>query len=299
MIALDRGAIAWIDGPMVRREAGLKRRCRFSLASRPRALSEHSSSNTSPSRSADQPRATGLAPVFSATQYFAALPAAGRCPPCVLTDALGFRQTWFPPAVDVDFRLRSIDELPALIEVFAFFVADSSAGESSDLTGTGVVLLAPSHTRPDRNRFDQALASLTAGTVTDPGAGTRRPPVEALTALMIGVGSVVRRCRRRRLSSRHKTRQPALGRRRGLRRLARFRRRIAAIALVRPPPRGRLKSSVAGVAVPVAGDDAENRLRRADAFDDGQLADQFKTIQASATPSAWPGSPISSLARLS
>ena len=225
MIALDRGAIAWIDGPMVRREAGSETPLQVSLASRPRALSEafvlqYQSHLHDVLTSRAQ---AGLAPVFSATQYFSALPAAGQLPAaCVLTDALGFRQTWFPPAVDADLSFVPIDELPALIEESLTLPPIDLLASPADRAGTGVVLLAPV-TRDRMNRFDQALASLTASTVTDPGAGTRQPPVEGIDGADDPARAVVRRCRRRRLSSRHKMRQPAPGRRRGLKRLARFR----------------------------------------------------------------------------
>ncbi len=186
MIAMDHGSIAWIDAPMVRREAGSDTPLQVSLGSRPRALAEafvlqyrtHLNDTLTARANA------GLTPVFAASQYFAALPAAGQLPAaCVLTDTMGFRQTWFPPAIDADLSFVPVDELPALIEESLTLPPIDLLADPADLQGTGVVILAP--VSRDRMRsLDQALASLSANVITDPGAGLRRPPVDALAALL-------------------------------------------------------------------------------------------------------------------
>jgi hypothetical protein len=290
MIALDRGAVAWIDGPMVRREAGSETPLQASLASRPRALSEafvlqyqlHLHDVLTGRGQA------GLLPVFSAAQYFSALPAAGQLPAaCVLTDALGFRQTWFPPAIEADLSFVPHDELPALIEESLALPPIDLLASPADLTGTGVVLLAPV-TRDRMRRFDQALASLTASTVTDPGAGVRRPPVEALTALMIrrGLGGpavsptpAVVAAQNAATSAWQAAWSEAVGAlsaEQGLPPLLWYVRRRAVA----------FESRVAGVAVPVAGDDAQTATAVQTHLVAAKLADQFKAVTANATPSA-------------
>jgi hypothetical protein len=290
MIALDRGAVAWIDGPMVRREAGSETPLQASLASRPRALSEafvlqYQSHLHDVLASRGQ---AGLAPVFSAAQYFSALPAAGQLPAaCVLTDALGFRQTWFPPAIEADLSFVPHDELPALIEESLALPPIDLLASAADLTGTGVVLLAPV-TRDRMRRFDQALANLTASTVTDPGAGVRRPPVEALAALMIrrGLGGpavsptpAVVAAQNAATSAWQAAWSEAVGAlsaEQGLPPLLWYVRRRAVA----------YESRVAGVAVPVAGDDAQTATAVQTHLTAAKLADQFKAVTANATPAA-------------
>ena len=128
--------------------------------------------------------AHGLPPAFAAAQYFAALPAAGQLPAAsILTDALGFRQLWFPPAVDVDLSFVPADELPALVEESLTLPPIDLLGDPQDLDATGVVVLAPV-TRPRLQGFDRALAQLSMKAVSDPAQGIRRAPAQMLAALL-------------------------------------------------------------------------------------------------------------------
>ena len=119
MIAMDRGSIRWIDMAMVRRETGADTPLQVSMGARPRALAEAFVAQYQ-SHLSDVLRdraASGLSPAFAAAQYFSALPAAGQLPAAtILTDPLGFRQLWFPPAVDVDISFVPVDEVAALVE---------------------------------------------------------------------------------------------------------------------------------------------------------------------------------------
>ena len=119
MIAMERGI-----GPLDRHRDGPARdRLRHAAAGRfggrPRALAEafvlqhraHLGDVLAESQAA------GLPPLFPAAQYFAALPPAGQLPAAaILPDEFGFRQLYFPPAVDVDIAFVPTDEIAALVE---------------------------------------------------------------------------------------------------------------------------------------------------------------------------------------
>lgn len=186
MIAMERGSIRWIDVAMVRRETGADTPLQVSMGSRPRALAEaFVSQYQNHLRDVLKDRAaSGLPASFAAAQYFAALPAAGQLPAAtILTDPLGFRQLWFPPAVDVDISFVPSDEIAALVEESLALPPIDLLGDPLDLDATGVVVLAPV-TRPTLRRFDQALASLSATVISDPSQGIRQAPANMLAALL-------------------------------------------------------------------------------------------------------------------
>ena len=186
MIAMERGAIRWIDAPMVRRETGADTPLQVGMGARPRALSEaFVLQHRRHLRDVLAERThSGLPPAFAAAQYFAALPAAGQLPAAaVLPDPLGFRQLWFPPAVDVDISFVPVDEIPALVEESLTLPPIDLLGDPQDLDATGIVVLAPV-TRARLQRFEQALTQLSIRAQSDPAQGIRRAPAQMLAALL-------------------------------------------------------------------------------------------------------------------
>lgn len=185
VVALERGSVRWIDVALVRRETGADTPLQVSMGSRPRAVAEafvlqhrkHLADVLS-----DRAHG-GLSPSFAAAQYFAALPAAGQLPAAaILPDNLGFRQTWFPPAVDVDISFVPSDEVAALVEESLTLPPIDLLGDPADLDATGIIVLAPV-TRQRLQRFEAALASLESRALADVAQGIRRPPA-ALLALL-------------------------------------------------------------------------------------------------------------------
>ena len=186
MIAMDRGSIRWIDMAMVRRETGADTPLQVSMGARPRALAEAFVAQYQ-SHLSDVLRdraASGLSPAFAAAQYFSALPAAGQLPAAtILTDPLGFRQLWFPPAVDVDISFVPVDEVAALVEESLALPSIDLLGDPLDLDATGVVVLAPV-TRPALRRFEQLLTNLSMTVLSSPAQGIRKAPADMLAALL-------------------------------------------------------------------------------------------------------------------
>jgi hypothetical protein len=141
MIAMERGSIRWIDEAMVRRETGADTPLQVSMGSRPRALAEafvlqhrNHLADILESRASG-----GLPATFAATEYFAAVPAAGQLPAAtILPDSLGFRQLWFPPVVDVDISFIPSDEVAALVEESLTLPPIDLLGDPEDLDATGV-----------------------------------------------------------------------------------------------------------------------------------------------------------------
>lgn len=193
MIALERGAIRWIDTAMVRRETGADTPLQVGMGARPRALSEaFVVQHRRHLRDVlGERRALGLPPAFAAAQYFSALPAAGQLPAAaILTDPMGFRQLWFPPAVDVDLSFVPADELPALVEESLTLPPIDLLGDPQDLDATGVVVLAPV-TRPRLQAFERALTQLSMKAASDPSQGIRRAPTQMLAALLARRGKYI------------------------------------------------------------------------------------------------------------
>jgi len=186
MIGMERGAIRWIDTAMVRRETGADTPLQVGMGARPRALSEafvlqHRRHLVDVLH---ERASSGLPSAFAAAQYFSALPAAGQVPAsAILTDSLGFRQLWFPPAVDVDLSFVPADEVAALVEESLTLPPIDLLGDPLDLDATGVVVLAPV-SRQRLQRFDQALTQLSMKAESDPGQGIRRAPMQMLAALL-------------------------------------------------------------------------------------------------------------------
>jgi len=186
MLALERGAVRWIDVAMVRRETGADTPLQVSLGARPRALAEAFvlQHRRHLADVLEERAAAGLPAGFAAAQYFTALPAAGQLPAAaILPDAQGFQQLWFPPAVDVEISFIPSDEIAALVEESLALPPIDLAGDPEDLDATGVVVLAPL-TRQRLQRFELLLGGLSTATRADPGQGVRRAPAQMLAALL-------------------------------------------------------------------------------------------------------------------
>jgi hypothetical protein len=114
MISVERGAIQWLDQWMVRRDsvpatAGL----RFGLANTA-TQQAYLMQYDAQLQQIVNPMAQ-QAQAFPATNYFQALPPAGRFPMAGI-DTTKFTQIFFPPQTNVTLSLVPDDELPALIE---------------------------------------------------------------------------------------------------------------------------------------------------------------------------------------
>lgn len=186
MVALERGALRWIDTALVRRETGADTPLQVSMGSPPRAQAEafvlqHRRHLEDVLRDR---QGRGLPPAFAAAQYFAALPPAGQLPAAaILGDPLGFRQLWFPPAVDVDISFVPSDEVAALVEESLALPPIDLNASAEDLGATGVIVLAPV-TRQRLQRFEQALAQLSQPAPGDLAQGYRRPTADALASML-------------------------------------------------------------------------------------------------------------------
>ena len=187
MIAMERGSVRWIDVAMVRRETGADTPVEVSMGARPRALAEayvlqyrgHLADVLTERARSGQPSA------FAAAQYFAALPAAGQLPAAaILPDALGFRQLWFPPAVDVTLSFVPTDEIAVIVEESLAMPPIDFAADPAELDATAVVVLAPV-TRQRLQKFLAALASPTIAARPDPSQGLRQAPLATLRALAV------------------------------------------------------------------------------------------------------------------
>lgn len=187
MLAMERGSVRWVDVAMVRRETGADTPLAVSMGSRPRALAEayvlqyrdHLADVL-----AERAR-SGLATAFAAAQYFAALPAAGQLPAAaILPDSLGFRQLWFPPAVDVTLSFVPSDEIPVIVEESLAMPPVDFAADPAELDATAVVVLAPV-SRQRLQKFLTALGSISTTVRPDPSQGLRQPPLVTLRALAI------------------------------------------------------------------------------------------------------------------
>jgi hypothetical protein len=176
MLAMDRGSVRWVDVAMVRRETGADTPLAVSMGGRPRALAEafvlqyrrHLADVLADRARSGQPSA------FAAAQYFAALPAAGQMPAAaILPDALGFRQLWFPPALDVTLSFVPADEIAVIVEESLAMPPIDFSADPAELDATAVVVLAP----VSRQRLQKFLAALQSPTIAarpDPSQGLRQ-----------------------------------------------------------------------------------------------------------------------------
>ncbi len=182
MVALDRGAVSWVDPWLVRRETG--RGDLPGLTSRPRALREaHFLHYRDHLEDVLAERGQGGVR-FAASEYFAALPPAGPMPAAaVSSQGDHLTQLFFPPEVDCELSIVPGDEVPALFEESLLMPPIDLTGPGGDLEGTAALVLVP----VPRARFD-AETTLLEGTQTPlrpaiPGFFARRRPLDRLRGL--------------------------------------------------------------------------------------------------------------------
>ena len=187
MLALDRGVIRWLDMAMVRRETGADSPLQVSIGGRPRALAEAyvQQYDTHLADVLDARAFAGVSGGFAASQYFAALPAAGRFPAnAIAIDNFGFTQLYFPPSMDIDVSFVPQDEIAALVEESLTLPPIDLLGSAADLDNTGAVVLVPV-TRQKMQDLVVRLSTLTrTATNTSAQTAARRLPVDMLTQIL-------------------------------------------------------------------------------------------------------------------
>ncbi|HEY1606391.1 MAG TPA: hypothetical protein VGF77_12430 [Allosphingosinicella sp.] len=167
MVALERGAVRWIDADMVRRQSAGSAVVDAGFAARPRSLAEahiaQHRAHLGDILSDMQTR--GQAPVFPASRYFGLLPPAAQMPAAAIQpDQFGFHHIYFPPTVDVDLAFVPSDEIGAVVEEsLALPPIDLDSGAQA-LQGTGVLILVP----VSRARYQRFAASLPGDTIAVP-----------------------------------------------------------------------------------------------------------------------------------
>jgi len=116
MINIQRGAIAWLDSYLARRDSGPEfNGLRFGLSD-PATHQAFLFQYDAQLQQAVNPFVQkGIPPRFAATDYFQALPAAGRFPLASI-DTDKFTQLFFPQKTNVRLSIVAVDELPALID---------------------------------------------------------------------------------------------------------------------------------------------------------------------------------------
>ena len=292
MLALERGAIRWIDMALVRRETGADTPLEVTLGARPRALAEaYVLQHLNHLKDVLKDRgASGLPPSFAAAQYFAALPPAGQLPAAaVLTDALGFRQLWFPPQVDVDISFCPADEIAAVVDESLSLPAIDLT-PNANLGAAGVVILAPVQ-RPTLQRFEQALAQLSKHVTTDLAQGYTRPTAEVLAGMLARRTALVTTP----ISDPAATAQAAASDAQTKAWQAAWAEAVAALPIEEGlPPRlwyvrrraVAYEAKITGIAVPVTGADLQLEIDLTKRLADLALADRVKKLTDESTPFA-------------
>jgi hypothetical protein len=122
MVSLQRGVINWVDPYLVRRDTGPEYAgLRLGLAD-PATQQAFLMQYDSQLQETVTTRVTsGLSASFAATEYFQALPPAGRFPLASLSitssnTSQTFSQAFFPQQLDVRLSVIPVDEIPALVE---------------------------------------------------------------------------------------------------------------------------------------------------------------------------------------
>jgi hypothetical protein len=122
MIYLQRGVIAWVDPYLVRRDSGPEYSgLRLGLSDPPTQQAFLMQYDSQLQETVSARLASGASVNFAATDFFQALPPAGRFPlACLGISSQGtsqtFTQAFFPQQLDVRLSVIPIDEIPALVE---------------------------------------------------------------------------------------------------------------------------------------------------------------------------------------
>ncbi len=182
VILFSNGTAVWVDEPLARREVGTESGLAVTLNPRPRALLEAWLAQYR-AQLAEVVRAGSTL----ASQVFSVLPPVGTLPASAIEWEAGFdaglRQSFFPPAADIEFSFVAEDELPALVdEGLALPPVDLSAGDEA-LDHLALLVLAPvprSALQDIRRNLDSARRPVRLATPTRSAA---RTPLAALTQL--------------------------------------------------------------------------------------------------------------------
>lgn len=191
MVALDRGAIQWIDNALVRREIGENTSGVLGLNTVPRDLrSAHLQQYDQ--QLADITTRASLQPGIAAASYFDALPAAGRLPKAALNPS-DFTQSYFPPEINIILSVAPTDELAALIEDSLALPPIDLTTDASNRENLSILVVIP-RTRQQIAQLQQALANAENISkpifrptfpirVAAPGLIAKRSPLEKLAFL--------------------------------------------------------------------------------------------------------------------
>lgn len=196
MVALDQGAVQWIDNFLVRRDLGSTAQGTLGLNTVPRALrSAHLLQYDQQLREIEPTASAG----FSAASYFDTLPAAGRLPKSAVNPA-DFSQRYFPAEVTVELTVAPTDEIAALVEDSLALPPIDLQERPAEFETLSLLLIIPM-TRQQLNSFKQDLAAATVPPPTPspqtifqpilrrslplaaPGLIAKRTPLEKLSRL--------------------------------------------------------------------------------------------------------------------
>ncbi|MGA7240821.1 MAG: hypothetical protein WBY44_34375 [Bryobacteraceae bacterium] len=115
MIGIDRNAIQWIDTYLVRRDSGPQYSGVRPGLTDPATQQAFLKQYDAQLQAVVASRPAGSKANFPATDYFQALPPAGRLP-LDAVDTVGLTQIFFPQQMNVQLSIIPADELPAVIE---------------------------------------------------------------------------------------------------------------------------------------------------------------------------------------
>ena len=161
MIALDRGAVQWIDNFLVRRDLGSTASGTLGLNTVPRALrSAHLLQYDQQLREVEALASAG----FAAASYFDALPAAGRLPKSAVNTS-DFSQRYFPSAITVELTVAPTDEIAALVEDSLALPPIDLREDAADLETLSLLMVIPLN-RQQLMTFRQNLAAAQAESET-------------------------------------------------------------------------------------------------------------------------------------
>ena len=122
MVYLQRGVIAWVDPYLVRRDSGPEYSgLRLGLADPAAQQAFLRQYDSQLQETVSMRLASGASANIAATDYFQALPPAGRFPLATLGinsqgTTQNFTQAFFPQQLDVRLSVIPVDEIPALVE---------------------------------------------------------------------------------------------------------------------------------------------------------------------------------------
>lgn len=195
MVALNRGAVEWVDSYMVRRELGAEYGdlLRFGTGSRATQQAFILQYDSQLNDVMAQRQIAGQGASFTATQYFYALPPCGRLPMACI-NAETFTQSFFPQEMDVRLSIVPDDELPPLLEQALALPPIDLMQTAQSFSNISVMVLAP----VPRQQFAALKAKLDSIPVqlqsVVPTAVALRRPLDILqlrTGKLPGIGPLV------------------------------------------------------------------------------------------------------------